>query len=102
MRVRSESFNFVPMQHDAYLCVARALTKQMSYSGTQETHHKRHSLFGTRSQNEKGGTPLTWAARVGNSESVAWLIGRGAGVDSIVDSSTTDFGGTPRLSRARG
>ena len=48
-------------------------------------------LFGTRSQNEKGDTPLTWAARVGNSEAVAWLIGRGVGVDS----STTAAGGTP-------
>jgi hypothetical protein len=41
--VNFKFFRFIPRQHNAYLCVARALTKRLSYSGTQETHLPSHN-----------------------------------------------------------
>ena len=69
----------------------QALMDAIEQRAPLDAWQQRRELFGTRSQNEKGDTPLTWAARLGNAEAVAWLIGRGAGVDS----STTAAGVTP-------
>ena len=69
----------------------QALMEAIEQRAPLDPWQQRRELFGTRSQNEKGDTPLTWAARLGNAEAVGWLIGRGAGVDS----STTAAGATP-------
>ena len=58
----------------------QALMEAIEQRAPLDPWQQRCELLGTRSQNEKGDTPLTWAARLGNAEAVAWLIGRGAGV----------------------
>ena len=71
----------------------QALMDAIEQRAPLEAWQKERELLGTRSQNEKGDTPLTWASHLGNAEAIAWLIGRGANVDS----STTAAGSTPLL-----
>ena len=72
----------------------QALMHAIEQRAPLDAWQQQHELFGTRSQNEYGDTPLTWASRLGNAEAMAWLISRGANVDS----STTDDGATPLFS----
>ena len=71
----------------------QALMEAIEHRAPLDPWQQRRELLGTRGQNENGDTPLIWAARLGNAEAVAWLIGRGAGVDLSTDAT----GGTPLL-----
>ena len=88
---RPASVRFVVLAGGTMEGELQAFMDAIEQRATLDAWQQRRELLGTRSQNEKGDTPLTWAARVGNAEAVAWLIGRGVGIDS----STTADAATP-------
>ena len=71
----------------------QALMHAIEQRAPLDAWQQQRELLDTRSQNDQGDTPLTWASCLGNAEAMAWLIRSGANVDS----STTADGSTPLL-----